>query len=121
MTTIFAVSSGRPPAAIAVVRISGSEAFAAAVALAGPLPAARHASLRALRDANGTMLDRALVIIFPGPTTATGENLVELHCHGGRGGIAAVERTLAAMTGLRVAEPGEFTRRALGNLSLIHI
>ncbi|RZM35111.1 MAG: tRNA uridine-5-carboxymethylaminomethyl(34) synthesis GTPase MnmE, partial [Sphingomonas sp.] len=115
MTTIFAVSSGRPPAAIAVVRISGSEAFAAAIALAGPLPAARHASLRALRDASGTMLDRALVIVFPGPTTATGEDLVELHCHGGRAVIAAVERTLAAMTGLRVAEPGEFTRRALGN------
>lgn len=115
MTTIFAVSSGRPPAAIAVVRISGPEAFAAAIALAGPLPAARHASLRALRDASGTMLDRALVIVFPGPTTATGEDLVELHCHGGRAVIAAVERTLAAMTGLRLAEPGEFTRRALGN------
>jgi tRNA modification GTPase len=93
MTTIFAVSSGRPPAAIAVVRISGPEAFAAVVALAGPLPAARHASLRGLRDASGTMLDRALVIIFPGPNTATGEDLVELHCHGGRAGGAPQQTT----------------------------
>jgi tRNA modification GTPase len=113
--TIFAVSSGRPPAAIAVVRVSGPQAFAAAEALAGPLPAARHASLRGLRDADGALLDRALVIVFPGPTTATGEDLVELHCHGGRAVIAAVERALSAQSGLRPAEPGEFTRRALTN------
>ncbi|MEG3168862.1 tRNA uridine-5-carboxymethylaminomethyl(34) synthesis GTPase MnmE [Sphingomonas sp. LB3N6] len=115
MKTIFAVSSGRPPAAIAVVRVSGSQAFAAAEALAGPLPAARHASLRGLRDADGALLDRALVIVFPGPKTATGEDLVELHCHGGRAVIAAVERSLSAQSGLRPAEPGEFTRRALAN------
>ena len=115
MKTIFAVSSGRPPAAIAVVRVSGPQAFAAAEALAGPLPAARHASLRGLRDADGALLDRALVIAFPGPRTATGEDLVELHCHGGRAVIAAVERALSAMPGLRPAEPGEFTRRALTN------
>jgi tRNA modification GTPase len=113
--TIFAVSSGRPPAAIAVVRVSGPQAFAAAEALAGPLPAARHASLRGLRDADGALLDRALVIVFPGPATATGEDLVELHCHGGRAVIAAVERALSAQSGLRPAEPGEFTRRALTN------
>ncbi|MCK8457830.1 tRNA uridine-5-carboxymethylaminomethyl(34) synthesis GTPase MnmE [Sphingomonas faeni] len=115
MKTIFAVSSGRPPAAIAVVRVSGPQAFAAAEALAGPLPAARHASLRGLRDADGALLDRALVIVFPGPKTATGEDLVELHCHGGRAVIAAVERSLSAQSGLRPAEPGEFTRRALAN------
>ena len=115
MKTIFAVSSGRPPAAIAVVRVSGPQAFAAAEALAGPLPAARHASLRGLRDADGALLDRALVIVFTGPRTATGEDLVELHCHGGRAVIAAVERALSAMPGLRSAEPGEFTRRALTN------
>ena len=115
MKTIFAVSSGRPPAAIAVVRVSGPQALAAAEALAGPLPAARHASLRGLRDVDGALLDRALVIAFPGPGTATGEDLVELHCHGGRAVIAAVERALAAMSGLRPAEPGEFTRRALTN------
>lgn len=115
MDTIFAVSSGRPPAAIAVVRVSGPQAFAAAEALAGPLSAPRHASLRGLRDAEGALLDRALLIVFPGPKTATGEDLVELHCHGGRAVIAAVERALSAMPALRFAEPGEFTRRALTN------
>ncbi len=115
MDTIFAVSSGRPPAAIAVVRISGPQALAAAEVLAGPLPAPRHASLRGLRDAEGALLDRALLIVFPGPKTATGEDLVELHCHGGRAVIAAVERALSAMPGLRFAKPGEFTRRALTN------
>ncbi len=115
MKTIFAVSSGRPPAAIAVVRISGPQAFAAAEALAGPLPAARHASLRGLRDTDGALLDRALVIVFPGPATATGEDLVEIHCHCGRAVIAAVERALSSQPGLRLAEPGEFTRRALTN------
>ncbi len=115
MTTIYAVSSGRPPAAIAVVRISGPAAFAAAETLAGRLPAPRHASLRGLRDADGALLDRALVIVFPGPRTATGEDLVEFHCHGGRAVIAAVERALSLVPGLRPAEPGEFTRRALTN------
>ncbi len=115
MKTIFAVSSGRPPAAIAVVRVSGPQAFAAAEALAGPLPAPRYASLRGLRDTDGALLDRALVIMFPGPATATGEDLVEFHCHGGRAVIAVVERVLSVMPGLRHAEPGEFTRRALTN------
>ena len=115
MTTIFAVSSGRPPVAIAVVRISGPDAFAAAEAMAGTVPVPRHASLRALRDARGVVLDRALVIVFPGPKTATGEDLVEFHCHGGRAVIAAVERVLAGLPGLSPAEPGAFTRRALTN------
>ena len=115
MTTIYAVSSGRPPAAIAVVRISGPAACTAAETLAGRLPAPRHASLRGLRDADGALLDRALVIVFPGPRTATGEDLVEFHCHGGRAVIAAVERALSLVPGLRPAEPGEFTRRALTN------
>lgn len=112
--TIFAVSSGRPPAAIAVLRISGPDAVAAATQLAGRLPAPRRAGVRALHDpVDNQLLDRALVLVFPGPATATGEDLVELHLHGGRAVVAAVERTLAAMAGLRAAEPGEFTRRAL--------
>ena len=112
--TIFAVSSGAPPAAIAVLRVSGAGALAAATTLAGALPADRHAALRRLRDpADGTMLDSALVLMFRGPATATGEDLVELHLHGGRAVVAAVERVLGAMPGLRSAEPGEFTRRAL--------
>lgn len=118
MDTIFAVSSGRPPAAIAVIRVSGPQALAAARTLAGSLPPERQAALRTLRtlrDGDELVLDRALVIVFPGPATATGEDLVELHCHGGRAVIAAVERTLGAIEGLRTALPGEFTRLALMN------
>jgi len=113
--TIFAVSSGAPPAAIAIVRLSGEAAFAAARALAGSLPQPRHAALRALRDGSGRLLDRALVLTFPGPDSATGEDLVELHVHGGRAVVRAVESALAEQPGLRRAEPGEFTRRALTN------
>lgn len=112
--TIFATSSGRPPAAIAVIRISGPRAFAAAAQLAGVLPEPRRASLRGLREGD-ILLDRALVLTFPGPATATGEDLVELHCHGGRAVIAAVEAALARVDGLRSAVAGEFTRRALTN------
>lgn len=116
MTTIFAPSSGAPPAAISIIRISGPAAFAAARALAGDLPVPREARVRALRDpATGELLDRALVLVFPAPATATGEDLVELHVHGGRALVTAVEAALAARPGLRRAEPGEFTRRALIN------
>lgn len=114
--TIFAVSSGRPPAAIAVLRISGAGAIDAATRLAGKLPPPRRAGVRALHDpVDGQLLDRALILVFPGPATATGEDLVELHLHGGRAVVAAVERALAAIDGLRAAEPGEFTRRALAH------
>lgn len=116
MDTIFALSSGALPAGIAVVRLSGAAAFAAVQQLAGPLPAPRQASLRALRDPrDGTLLDRALLLCFPGPRSATGEDLAELHLHGGRAVVRAVEAALGAMPGLRLAEPGEFTRRALLN------
>jgi len=104
-----------PPAAIAVVRISGDRAGAALAALAGRLPEARRASLGELKDADGAPLDRALLLWFPGPSTATGEDLAELHLHGGRAVVAAVEAALAAMPGLRRAEAGEFTRRAFLN------
>lgn len=113
--TIVALSSGRAPAAIAVIRISGPAAFSAAAALAGTLPRARVASLRPLEDAAGALLDRALVLVFPGPNSATGEDLVELHCHGGRAVTAAVQSALIAQAGVRSAEPGEFTRRAVLN------
>lgn len=115
MHTIVALSSGRPPAAIGVVRVSGAMALPAAEALTGGLPSPRVASLRALRDAEGSLLDRALVLVFPGPNSATGEDLVELHCHGGRAVTAAVIAALCAMPDVRLAEPGEFTRRALLN------
>ncbi|MFL9840226.1 tRNA uridine-5-carboxymethylaminomethyl(34) synthesis GTPase MnmE [Sphingomonas sp. ST-64] len=112
--TIFALSSGQPPAAIAVVRISGPSAFDVVAKLAGALPAPRRASLRALQH-DGNRLDNALVLTFPGPATATGEDLAELHLHGGRAVVRAVEAALGALPGLRPAEPGEFTRRALAN------
>ena len=113
--TIFAVSSGTPPCAIAVVRISGPDAGGAIARLAGALPEPRRASLRTLRDANGGLLDSALVLWFPGPRTATGEDLAELHCHGGRAMIAAILGELAGFDNLRHAEAGEFTRRAFAN------
>ena len=113
--TIFALSSGAPPAAIAVVRISGSAAGEALQALAGRLPEPGRASLRTLRDADSLMLDRALVLWFPGPASSTGEDVAELHLHGGRAVIAAVETALAGMAKLRRATPGEFTRRAFAN------
>lgn len=112
--TIFALSSGRLPAAIGVVRVNGPGALEAARALAGRLPEARRAGLRTLKDGEGRVLDRALLLVFPGPDSATGEDLVELHLHGGRAVVAAVEAALAAQ-GLRRAEAGEFTRRALAN------
>lgn len=104
-----------PPAAIGVVRVSGRRAGAALEALAGRLPAPRRASLAELKDADGAPLDRALLLWFPGPATATGEDLAELHLHGGRAVVAAVEAALAALPGLRRAEAGEFTRRAFDN------
>ncbi|MGH6650378.1 MAG: tRNA uridine-5-carboxymethylaminomethyl(34) synthesis GTPase MnmE [Sphingopyxis sp.] len=112
---MFALSSGMPPAAIAVVRVSGRQAGAALRSLTGRLPEARRAVLAALKAADGTALDRALVLWFPGPATATGEDLAELHLHGGRAVVAAVEAALAALPGLRRAEAGEFTRRAFEN------
>lgn len=114
--TIFALSSGAPPAGIAVVRVSGPSARAALESLAQRVPPPRQASLALLTDPqDGAPLDRALILWLPGPGTVTGEDLVELHCHGGRAVVAAVETVLAAMPGLRRAEAGEFTRRAFLN------
>ena len=113
METIFALSSGSPPAGIAVVRVSGPRAQSAGVALAGSLPEPRRAALRALRGPDGGELDRAVVLWFDAPHTATGHDIVEFHLHGGRAVVAAVERALSTVPGLRAAEAGEFTRQAL--------
>ncbi|MGN6357834.1 MAG: tRNA uridine-5-carboxymethylaminomethyl(34) synthesis GTPase MnmE [Novosphingobium sp.] len=113
--TIFALSSGSAPAAIAVIRISGPQAGDALLRLAGRVPPPRRAAHAPLRDTAGALLDRALVLWLPGPNNATGEDTAELHCHGGRAVIAAVEAALAGMPGLRAAQPGEFTRRAFAN------
>ena len=113
--TIYALSSGALPAAIGIIRISGPAAGSALASLAGGLPPERTPVVRKLRDHEGDTLDVALVLWFPGRRTATGDDLVELHCHGGRAVVAAVLNALAAVPGLREAEPGEFTRRAFLN------
>jgi tRNA modification GTPase len=116
MDTIFALSSGRPPAAVAVIRISGPAAHAAAARNAGSLPEPRAAAVRELKDpASGALLDEALVLRFDAPLSATGEDIMEFQCHGGRAVVDAVLAALAACDGLRAAEPGEFTRRAFEN------
>jgi tRNA modification GTPase len=114
--TIYALSSGRPPAAIAVIRVSGPEAHAAARELTGDLPAHRSVALRELTDpASGERLDEVLVLRFDEPASATGEDVIEFHCHGGRAVVAAVTASLGRIAGLREALPGEFTRRAFDN------
>ena len=114
-STIFALSSGRPPAAVAIVRTSGPQAHDAARLLTR-LPAPRQAALRTLREPFGDrIIDQALVLRFDSPESATGEDVVEYQCHGGRAVVDAVLAALASIDGLRQAEPGEFTRRALAN------
>jgi len=123
--TIFALSSGRPPAAIAVVRVSGPRAGDAVVALAGRLPMPRQAMLVRLRNAGtgdvrhqvtiSEPIDDALVLWFPGPRSETGEDTAEFQLHGGRAVVAAMLAALGRLPGLRPAEAGEFTRRAFEN------
>ncbi|TIX49147.1 tRNA uridine-5-carboxymethylaminomethyl(34) synthesis GTPase MnmE [Alteraurantiacibacter aquimixticola] len=115
MNTIFALSSGAPPAGIAVIRITGPDAGEALRKLAGKLPEPRKATRAWLSDEAGNHLDDGLVLWFPGPASVTGEDLAELHLHGGRAVVAAVEGALAAIPGLRKAQAGEFTRRAFAN------
>ena len=113
--TIYALSSGRPPAAIAVVRVSGARAGAALKALTGNVPEPRKAVLAKVRGASGEVIDQALLLWFPAPHSETGEDVAELQLHGGRAVIAGVLSALARIEGLRPAEPGEFTRRAFEN------
>jgi tRNA modification GTPase len=110
--TIFALSSGRPPAAIAIVRVSGSRAGIVLETVAGRLPAARLATRALIKDREGEPIDDAVVLWFPGPASATGEDVAELHIHGGRAVLAALIATLSSFDDVRPAEPGEFTRRA---------
>src|ERR1700676_5437197 len=113
--TIFALSSGRPPTAIAIVRVSGPRAGRALEMVAGRLPAPRMATRAMLRDANSQPIDDAVVLWFPGPASATGEDVAEFHIHGGRAVLAALLAALAALSESRPAEAGEFTRRAFEN------
>lgn len=122
--TIFALSSAPGKAAVSVIRISGSQAFDALRNLTGSsLPAARLAKLSKLYRKDGSVLDHALVICFPAPHSFTGEDVVELHLHGGLAIIRACVERLNALTNLRLAEPGEFTRRAFdsGKFDLLEV
>lgn len=115
-STIFALSSGALPAGVAVVRISGPEALPALGLLTcKELPAPRQAVLRTIASQDGRVLDQALVLVFPGPHSFTGEDCVELQLHGSRGVVNAVIKELAEIAGLRPAEAGEFSRRAFEN------
>ena len=115
-STIFALSSGRPPAAIAVVRVSGPQAGAALEKLIGRIPEPRKAALARVRDpAHGEAIDEALVLWFPGPHSETGEDVAELQLHGGHAVVAAVLDALGSLEGCRLAEAGEFTRRGFEN------
>jgi tRNA modification GTPase len=113
--TIFALSSGRPPSAIAIVRVSGPQAGAALTRLAGRIPSRRRATRTLLRAANQQPIDDAVVLWFPGPASATGEDVAEFHVHGGRAVLASLFASLSMIENMRAAEPGEFTRRAFEN------
>src|ERR1700691_4131615 len=120
-STIFALSSGPPPAAIALVRVSAPKAGAALEKLIGRVLEPRKAALVRVRDpANGETIDEALALWFPGPQSETGEDVAELQLHGGHAVVAGVLDALRAIPGCRLAEPGEFTRRAFeaGRLDL---
>ena len=114
--TIFALASAPGRSGVQVVRLSGPRAGEALAALTlRPLPRPREAALAALRDpATGEAIDRGLLLWFPAPASFTGEDVAELHLHGGRAVLAAATSALCAL-GLRVAEPGEFARRAFEN------
>jgi tRNA modification GTPase len=122
--TIFALSSGRPPAAVAVVRICGPQAGRALQALIGRVPPPRRAVLARVRDpADGEIIDEALALWFPGPNSETGEDMAEVQVHGGPAVITALLGALRDIEGCRMAEPGEFTRRAFlnGRLDLTEV
>lgn len=113
--TIFALSSGPPPAGVAIIRLSGRGVRFGLETLVDSIPEPRRASLRSIRTVGGESLDRGLVLFFPGPHSFTGEDTAELHLHGGRAVVAAVLAELGKLPGFRPAEAGEFTRRAFAN------
>jgi tRNA modification GTPase len=113
--TIFALSSGRGVSAVAVIRISGPRAGEALQIMAGRMPAPRLGAFATIRSIEKEEIDQALVLWFPGPNSETGEDVAELQIHGGRATVAATLAALGRLKGLRMAEPGEFTRRAFEN------
>ncbi|TXR50246.1 tRNA uridine-5-carboxymethylaminomethyl(34) synthesis GTPase MnmE [Phyllobacterium endophyticum] len=114
-STIFALSSGRLPSGVAVIRISGGATRFAVETICGSLPQPRFAALRMIRDRQRRVIDQGLVVFFPGPYSFTGEDCAELHVHGGKAVVDAVISTLYTFENCRMAEAGEFTRRAFTN------
>ena len=112
MDTIHAVSSGGLPCGVAVVRVSGPACRVVLETMTGALPEPRRAGLRSIRDRNGEVIDRGLVLWLPGPESFTGEDMIEFQVHGSRAVVAALGRCLDGFDRVRAAEPGEFTRRA---------
>ncbi len=123
MDTIYALSTAQGKAGVAVIRVSGPLAFHACEVLSGDVPMRRRAVLRTLRDPDGMHLDDALVLTFSRNASFTGEDTIEFQIHGSTAIIASILRVLGGIDGLRAAEPGEFTRRALenGQLSLSQV
>ncbi|MCG7520411.1 tRNA uridine-5-carboxymethylaminomethyl(34) synthesis GTPase MnmE [Ruegeria sp. Ofav3-42] len=115
MDTIFALASAQGKAGVAVIRLSGPQAHSAAAKLTDSTLPARGMRVRSLRAADGSRLDDGLILTFQSPASFTGEDVAELQIHGSTASVNAVIRTLSDMSGLRLAEPGEFTRRALEN------
>jgi tRNA modification GTPase len=113
--TIFALSTGAPPAGVAIVRLSGRSVRFGLETLVGSIPEPRRASLRSIRARAGEVIDKGLVLFFPAPASFTGEDMAELHLHGGRAVVAAMLAELGALPRFRAAEAGEFTRRAFAN------
>ncbi|MDA7423402.1 tRNA uridine-5-carboxymethylaminomethyl(34) synthesis GTPase MnmE [Thalassococcus lentus] len=115
MDTIFAQATAPGKAGVSIVRVSGVGAAAIAETLCGPLPEARKAVLRELRDKNGVVLDQVVLLYFSEGASFTGEPIVEFHCHGSVAVVSSLLRLLSEFENTRLAEAGEFTRRALTN------
>ncbi len=115
--TIFALSSGPGISGVAIIRISGKDASKAITLLTGkPLPAPRFASLRKINNTNTSeLIDEGITIWFPGPESYTGEDMAEIHVHGGKATVLAIQNELSKIENFRLAEPGEFTKKAFQN------
>ncbi|MGH6775387.1 tRNA uridine-5-carboxymethylaminomethyl(34) synthesis GTPase MnmE [Brucella tritici] len=113
--TIFALSSGRLPSGVAVVRISGPKVRFVLETIIGSIPAPRYAAYKLFRDRNGDSIDRGLILFFPGPNSFTGEDCAEFHLHGGKAVVEKLLSEMGELPGCRIAEAGEFTRRAFSN------
>lgn len=115
MDTIFALATAQGKAGVSIVRISGALAFDVCHALSGCLPEPRVATLKTIKKRDGEFIDQAVLLTFQAPASFTGEDVLELHLHGSIAVVRAVMSYLSDFKGLRLAEPGEFTRRALEN------